>query len=409
MKSIAEPHQLPEHAEQLLPAEAYYSQAWFDREQQLLHGDNWALIGGIPQLKNPGDFLTLTVGESPIIAIRGQDNQLRAFHNICRHRGTVMEEGCGNVGASLVCPYHSWAYSLDGSLRGVPNQETCFPGLDKSNYSLLPAGLGVFRGMVFVHPRANACFDEFLADLPEQFAPHDISEYVAGSEIIFEMNCNWKVFYENAIDGYHLATLHSRTLGGPLPHKNQWDVAGRHLVWYSTEYQDKKSSMPKFVADQIEAAEKMGEYTNTRIPGAEDANFGGVVMLFPMSIIGPSPFAISTSQLIPVKPDMTLLKTTTWSPDGSVTARPSYKAGMEAAKKATDPKTGHIKLSLLDRHPLESKNFQIEDMWICEKVQRGLRSPAWKVDRLALGTGAESTITTFHKNVLDFVPLSSTS
>jgi choline monooxygenase len=76
---------------------------------------------------------------------------------------------------------------------------------------------------------------------------------------------------------------------------------------------------------------------------------------------------------------------------------------MEAARNATDPKSGHVKLELMDRHLMESKNFQIEDMWICEKVQRGLRSPARQVGTLATGAGAESTITTFHKNILDFV------
>ena len=215
--------------------------------------------------------------------------------------------------------------------------------------------------------------------------------------MVYEMKCNWKVFFENAIDGYHLAYLHKNTLGGPLPEENVWEVRGRHLVWYATETQGHKNRIPRFVEEQYESQ------GSKKIAGAEVPGYGGVYMLFPTTVITTSAYSISISRLEPVDANTTLMSVRSWTPkewfgsDGSLSDIPGY-----------DKESGRIKSSHWKVHPLESGDFQTEDVWVCEKMQRALRSPAHRVGQLAQGAGAEAPLTFFQENILDYVPLNET-
>ena len=247
-------HAMPGSPVQRLPREAYISPEWFERERRDLFGRTWTWAGLACDLPEAGDYTTVAAGDHPLVVLRDEAGALRAFHNLCRHRGTELVEGAGRLDAArIVCPYHRWTYGLDGALRAVPLHAQCFPGLDPGDHSLLPAALGEFKGMVFVHPDPGADFSEWRADLESVAWPHRFERMRAGPEITYEMRCNWKVFFENAIDGYHLAYLHDRTLGGPRADRNVWDVHGRHLVWYSTET-GRKTCMPQAVSGSIETA-----------------------------------------------------------------------------------------------------------------------------------------------------------
>jgi choline monooxygenase len=103
----------------------------------------------------------------PLAVLRDKTGTLRAFYNLCRHRGASVLEGEGNAGSALICPYHRWSYGLDGSLRGVPEESECFPGLKKGEMGLRPASLHVFRDLVFVHPdpEPDEDFVSWIADL----------------------------------------------------------------------------------------------------------------------------------------------------------------------------------------------------------------------------------------------------
>ena len=126
--------------------------------------------------------------------------------------------------------------------------------------------------------------------------PHDIEtqDLVRGDEFVYRIQCNWKVFFENAIDGYHLAYLHEHTLGGPKPELNEWVNHGKHMVWYSTERDDVRNRIPKFVEDQAAQA------SIATIPGADAAGYGGVYMLYPTTLITPSPWSLPISTMQPV-------------------------------------------------------------------------------------------------------------
>ena len=390
-------HVLPDRPKQLLSREAYISEAWLALEREHLFNKAWTFAGAVNALAHPGDYLTLTVGTSPLIVLRTGQGELRAYHNLCRHRGTELLEGCGQLKSTIVCPYHRWTFDLEGRLRGVPNQQDCFPDIDKAELGLLPASLGVFKGLVFVHPDAepDLSFDKWLGGLANAAWPYDVSDAKLhpGDEIVYEMQCNWKVFYENAIDGYHLAYLHENTLGSLFPDANVWVAHGQNLIWYSTEREGEKRALPTLVESML------GDLWARKIDNQDEGRYGGVYMLFPSTIVTPSAYGVTVSQLVPVSAGVTLLKARTWAPAGSL-GRYGRARDMEGYDKAR----GVISSAQWKKHPLESGDFQMEDVWICEKMQRSLMSPAYRVGALARGAGAEAPIEHFQRCLLDYLP-----
>ncbi len=119
-----------------------------------LWGGNWHFAGMIDDLANPGDYMTVQVGVHPIFVVRGHDHRLRAFHNICRHRGTQLLRVKGRSEKSIICPYHNWTYSLNGALKRIPEQRTQFAGqeINMDALCLFKAKVDVWREMIFVHP-----------------------------------------------------------------------------------------------------------------------------------------------------------------------------------------------------------------------------------------------------------------
>jgi Rieske 2Fe-2S family protein len=200
----------------VLPVEAYTSQEWYDKEMELIFGRVWQYAGLIEDLSNPGDYVTVQAGNDNILVVKGQDHQLNAFHNLCRHRGTQLLRAVGKRQTAITCPYHSWTYSLTGELIGVPDKKNQFPDLDMKDFCLHKAGVGVWRGMVFVHPDPNAApLEEYFAGVEEYLSPEHYPEKLtefpeyAQEHII---NANWKIVAENYMDVYHLNHLHSKTL-----------------------------------------------------------------------------------------------------------------------------------------------------------------------------------------------------
>ena len=395
--SIVTPPGMPTQPVQQLPREAYTCEDWFNKERHELFGRTWSYICTAAELPGPGNYLTINVGNHPLIVLRDDAGTLKAFHNLCRHRGTELLEGSGKLESTrIICPYHRWTYNLDGSLRAVPMKKKCFPDLDLKERHLFEASVGEFKGMVFAHPAPGEDLSTWLGPLEPAVWPHEIDGMTPGANVTYELNCNWKVFFENAIDGYHLAYLHDQTLGGPKADFNVWDIHGRHLVWYSTET-GKKTCMPEAVAEEPDS---LG---SKPIGGAESGEYGGVYMLFPNTIVTAAPTEFSISRLDPVSPGVTLLRARQW-----VSKSHGWKwfSGGEANVEdfpGYDPDTGYLKLDRLQQHPLETGDFHWEDVWVCEKIQRSLSSPLYKVDALAQGSGAEAPLELFQRNVLDFV------
>lgn len=114
----------------LLPVEAYTSQEWFEREQREIFSKVWSYAGLTEDISEPGQYISVQAGLNNIFIVMGRDYRLRAFHNICRHRGTQLLRAVGKTQKMITCPYHDWTYNLEGSLVSVPEEEE-FPDLDK--------------------------------------------------------------------------------------------------------------------------------------------------------------------------------------------------------------------------------------------------------------------------------------
>ena len=200
---------------------------------------------------------------------------------------------------------------------------------------------------------------------------------------------------ENAIDGYHLAYLHSDTLGGPRADRNVWDVHGRHLVWYSTET-DRKTCMPEAIAAAT------NDQSALPIEDAGSGEYGGVFVLFPNTIVTATPTELVVSKLEGVTAELSRLSSRVWRRKGGEWKR---WLGGERVEDAPgyDPVSGYFQLSCLQQHPLETGDFHWEDVWIREKLQRSLHSPAYRCGPLAVGTGAEAPLEVFQRHVLDYL------
>ncbi|WP_282151958.1 aromatic ring-hydroxylating oxygenase subunit alpha [Ruegeria atlantica] len=390
---MQQPNQMPEVATQELPPEAYTSDEWLAQENKKLFSRSWVFAGVESKVANAGDYMTAKAGHFTLVVIRGNDGELRAFHNICRHRGTeLLDHGCGNAGKTVVCPYHSWTFGLDGALRGIPDQQACFPDINKKENGLHRASVAVFKGIVFVNPEPDQDLSEWLSGLEDVVWPHDITspELISyGEPVTYEMQCNWKVFFENAIDGYHLAYLHKNTLGGPTQDKNIWDPYGDNQVWYSTENETVRSRVPNFVST------RMDKWNAKKIPHAEKEGYGGVYMLFPTTLIVASPWSFSISVMEPVSAGVTRLHAYVWAAKSWMSSRGSVKD-----IPGYDKVSGMIKSSHWKVHPLETQDFQTEDVYVVEKMQRAMMSPKYTVGKMASGPGAESPLTYFQRSVL---------
>ena len=188
--------------------------AWYSDEEQLrrerarIFARSWQYGGRADQVAEPGSFLATDAGGVPILVVRDRDGELRAFLNVCRHRGAVLMEGGGSR-ATIQCHYHAWTYDLDGSLRSAPRSER-EPDFDAADWSLLPASAGTWGPFLFVNPDPDAApLDEYLGALPEILARDiDLDGLVFHSRVEFGSNANWKIVVENFLECYHCPTAH---------------------------------------------------------------------------------------------------------------------------------------------------------------------------------------------------------
>jgi len=188
----------------------YTNQEYCDLEIEHLFKRNWLLAGHTSELRNTGDYVTFDgLGERAIV-IRGADNQLRAFHNVCRHRGgRIVREASGTCTRSVVCPFHGWTYNLDGSLKSVPAAKT-FKRLDKRSHGLVPIDLEVWNGFVFICFRgAEISVASMLKPIAQKVAPYQLENVLPVSPEFRETRqVNWKVVHDIDNEGYHVPVGH---------------------------------------------------------------------------------------------------------------------------------------------------------------------------------------------------------
>ncbi len=191
--------------------EEYNSPEIFDREMQKVFGTNWCFAGLSEELGKVGDRLVVDIGNESILILRNRENQLRAYYNVCQHRGSQLCDSSGaGFGAAITCPYHSWSYSVDGALIATPHHEK--DSIDRSTLSLKPVKVDEWHGSIFVSLDENApSLIEWLTShfsQPCEFEKFEIGNMKNARTTIDEVEANWKVLAENYSECLHCAVVH---------------------------------------------------------------------------------------------------------------------------------------------------------------------------------------------------------
>jgi len=187
--------------------------AWFtesrfhELDAEAIFARTWQGVGHVQRLGEPGRWFVTDVAGDPVIVIRDLDGALRAFYNVCRHRGGPLAtaDGCGRV---LQCGYHGWTYQLDGTLRGVPHWDRV-ELFDRRDYGLVPIRVESWEGQLFVNldPKARPLQDS-LTGIRERIAPLRLSGMRHYRTVEYDVRANWKVYVENYLEGYHVPLVH---------------------------------------------------------------------------------------------------------------------------------------------------------------------------------------------------------
>lgn len=324
-----------------IPAAWYWDERIERLEQEQVFHRNWIAVGRVDQVAIPGQFFTIELAGEPLVVVRGADGELRAFYNVCRHHAAaVANVPCGVV-QHLRCPYHGWTYGLDGALKGAPE----FAGVcnfDRTQNGLVPVRVAAWEQFVFVTLNDSApSLAGFLGDLPSRMAPLSLGEIHFFERRSYSLACNWKVFVDNYLDGgYHLPYLHQ----------------GLNSVLDYKEYTIENGEQYCVQSSPIVRSQEHASFAATRT--GERAYY---YWLYPNFMINVYEGVMDTNLVLPLAPDKCLVQFDFFFSDVSA-SRKSYN---------------HESVAVSER-------IQDEDVNICESVQRGLRSRAYRAGRLSV-------------------------
>jgi phenylpropionate dioxygenase-like ring-hydroxylating dioxygenase large terminal subunit len=220
---------------QTFPWSWYVDPAVLAAEQERVFRRCWQYVARIDQVVEPGRFVATRAADVPVVVVRGHDGELRAFLNVCRHRGSLVCEGEGRR-ETLQCPYHAWTYDLDGVLRSAPRADR-EPGFDGDGVRLLRLQVGTWGPFVFVNPDATAApLTDVLGALPSLLAGGglDVGELRFLRRVEAEYEANWKICCENYLECYHCQVAHpgfSRVVD-VSPDAYRLDTS----AWFSSQY-----------------------------------------------------------------------------------------------------------------------------------------------------------------------------
>lgn len=195
-----------------IPAARYTSEAFYQLEKHHLWSKTWLFVGLDHEFDQVGSYRTYTLNDAPVVVMRGSDNELRAFHNVCQHRGSLLMKEDSGIARNMRCLYHCWTYNLEGKLAFVPD-EHYFAGLDKSERGLKPIKCEKFGSLVFVNfDKDAASLSDFLTDIPTLWADVPINDLRLFERFSFEVDCNWKCLQDNFAENYHAKYVHAETI-----------------------------------------------------------------------------------------------------------------------------------------------------------------------------------------------------
>jgi choline monooxygenase len=341
-----------------IPSRWYLDPQFLEMERGRVFARTWQPVGFAKAVSDPGSYFACEIAGEPVVVARAKDRVLRAFSNVCRHRASIIAAGEGKA-ASLRCPYHNWTYSLDGRLLACPEFEGV-EDFDKSSVCLPQFRVEVWGPYVFVNQAGSGpALAEVFGDIPAEAAklgcPVDQLEFSARRDYIIE--CNWKVYVDNYLEGYHLPAAHPSLV-------RELDYAQYRVDthrYYSSQFAPIRPPRPGL--DRSEDRRYSSEGLNALY-----------YWIFPNFMLNIYPDNLSANIIVPLSPSKTLTIFEWFSYPGS----------------GVKPETIAF-----------SDEIQQEDIRICESVQKGLNSRTYDKGRFSVKR--ENGVHHFHLLLNEFL------
>jgi Rieske 2Fe-2S family protein len=357
-------------AASLLPGRTYHDAAIFDWERTNILRRDWVLVGREEDVATPGTYQLVTLDGEDLIVVRGRDGALRAFHNVCRHRGTaVAEEPCGSV-VRFQCPYHAWIYDLDGRLVRAKHTDD-LDDFRLEDFGLAAVPLDTWQGFVFLSLDSQAApVRAQLGDLEAHLARFDFTTLRSAKRIEYDVRANWKFIAENYSECYHCPGLHPQLnrltpydLGGDYDPDGAWQGGWMEL------------------ADGAETMALDGQGSRHGRPPMHgitplDERRIHYYVVWPAAFLSIHPDYLLVHRLVPQGPDRTLV-VCDWLFEAETIATPGF-----------DPSDAVAFWDLTNT----------QDWHVCELQQRGTRSSSWVAGRYS---SLEPSVHAFDQMVAD--------
>jgi choline monooxygenase len=323
-----------------IPAAWYVDERITRLEKQQVFGTNWIAVGRTDQVATAGQFFTFDLAGEPLVIVRGTDNKMRAFFNVCRHHAAAVATAPCGVAQLLRCPYHGWTYGLDGSLKGTP-EFTGVCNFDRAENGLLPVRVETWESFIFVNLDQQApALEDYLGDLPERLAPLSIAGLGFFARKSYTLACNWKVYIDNYLDGgYHVPHLH-KALNSVLDY---------------TEYTIENGERYTLQSSPLVASQ------DTSVAQTRTGDRAYYYWLYPNFMINIYQGVMDTNLVLPLGTDRCRVIFDFFFAD-----------------------TSAEKIQYNEESVAVSDRVQAEDVDICESVQRGLHSRAYNAGRLSV-------------------------
>ena len=371
---------LPVTSATTLIPDAYTSEEFYALEQERVFATTWVAVGCTSDLKNPGDAIVADAAGQSIIVVRNKEGQLRAFYNVCRHRGAqLLTPDQTHVRKFFRCPYHSWAYDFDGRCLGTPlftdsaipeDQQAIFDmrarKFDKADYGLLPVHVDTWGCLVFVNLEAEPMpLAEQLGDLATRLGGYRLDEQELVRTMRYDVKANYKLIAENFMECYHIPWVHPGLAKiSPAEDHYRYQGPGMYMGMCTTPLQP---------GDEFKALRPIDGLTGT------DPVSGRYCWVFPNVAVAALPNHTFVILAIPTRPDYTIEKTYLLVHPDSLTG-PDLDGALDRLADFWD---------LVNR----------EDVSIVERVQEGLKNRAYGGGRICYGF--EEPIHRFQSMVID--------
>jgi choline monooxygenase len=328
-----------------LPAHWYCDPSTVALERGAVFGRAWHLLGHASRLRNAGDHVVADCGGLPVIAVRGADGVMRAFHNVCRHRAGPIAQCDGLAAKSLRCRYHGWTYTLDGQLKSAPEMQSA-EGFDVAGVRLPELAVREWQGLVFgaIDAARAMPFDALVAGIDARIGTaRDLAGYGHHRHVAYDIACNWKAYVDNYLEGYHVPHVHP-ALNRMLDYRS---YSTELAQWHSLQWS------PLRVPD---------DSADPALYGDGDALY---YWLWPNTMLNILPGRLQTNRVVPLGVDRCRVEFDFYYALDGVGGEDDGEA---RARRDADRDF--------------SDEVQLEDLRICEDVQRGLASGSYVAGRL---------------------------